>query len=245
MSNDETNPDQLRRITAWDIEAANLSANFGVILCVGFKDVGRGQAEVLSLQHYGWPQNRDIFRAEKKLLKAVSARLQDSDCWLTHYGSDARFDLPYMNTRLLYHNLPPLDRRFPQIDTWKIAKGGLKLSSNRLGAIQEFFGLKDAKNAIKPGLWIKALSGQKAAMDYIEHHCKLDVLVLEEAYLKLRALVPDHPYVNGIGCRVCGSNRLQSRGYHRTRVRVYRRFQCQDCGAWNRATTPVRRATIT
>lgn len=228
------------RILAWDIEASNLAADFGVVLCVGFKEVGAGKPEVLDVLDYVGSDN-DLIKAEKRLLKDVSTRLLESDVWLTHYGT--WYDVPFVNTRLLYHHLPTLPSNYSHIDTWKIARNRLKLRNNRLITISEFLGTKDEKNAIRPEQWIRALGGHSPSMAYIVEHCRRDVLVLEEAYNRLRPLVLDHPnrgLVDGRGgCSVCGSESLKKRGFHITRTRKYQRYQCASCGSWSKGTKPV------
>lgn len=228
------------KILSWDIEASNLAADFGIVLCVGFKEVGRGKPEVYNILDYTGVDN-DLIKAEKRLLKDVSKKLLDSDVWLTHFGT--HYDIPFVNTRLLYHQLPILPPNYAHIDTWKIARNRLKTRNNRLITLSEFLGTDDEKNAIKPEQWIRALGGHSPSMDYIVEHCRRDVLVLEEVYTRLRPLVLDHPnrglVDGGGGCGVCGSNQLQKRGTHITRTRKYQRFQCQDCGAWSKSVKPI------
>lgn len=227
-------------ILAWDIEASNLAADFGIILCVGFKPVGHGKPAVLDILDYR-DKSGDLIRAEKQLLKAVSERLLDCDVWLTHYGT--WFDIPFVNSRLLYHGLPTLPANHSHIDTWKISRNRLKLRNNRLATIQEFLQLPDEKNSIRPEQWLRALGGHKPSMDYIVDHCRRDVLVLEQAYERLKPLVLDHPnrgLVDGRGgCGICGAQALQKRGFHLTRTRKYQRFQCGKCGGWSKSTQPV------
>ena len=226
------------RILAWDIEASSLVADFGIVFCVGFKEVGTGKPEVMSLLDY---DEKDVIRAEKLLLKDVSKRLLESDVWLTHFGT--WFDVPFVNTRLIYHKLPILPPNYSHIDTWKISRNRLKLQNNRLMSIQNFLGTKDEKNAIKPLMWVRALGGHTPSMKYIVNHCRRDVLVLEEAYERLKPLVIDHPnrgLVDGRGgCFVCGKKKLQKRGFHITRTRRYQRFQCVSCGAWSKGVKPL------
>lgn len=232
------------KLLALDIESLSLVADFGIILCIGFKEVGVGRAEVMSLMDYNFDA-RDLFKAEKQLLKDVSKRMLEADVWLTHYGQ--RFDIPYINSRLLYHNLPTLPTTFPHIDTWKVARNTLKLSSNRLKSISTFLGTDDEKNAIRPGIWVRALGGHEPSMRYIVDHCRLDVLVLEEVYNRIRCLVTEHPNKGLIdgrgGCTICGSLHIQKRGFHVTRTRKYQRFQCQDCGGWSKGLKPLEIAT--
>ncbi len=226
------------RVTAWDIEASNLAADFGIVLCVGFKDVGtRARPLVISLYDYFTENDKDLIRAERRMLKDVYARLMDSDTWLTHYG--VRYDAPFVNSRLMYHGMKTLPPSFPHIDTWRVSKYQLKLRNNRLATIQQHLQLEDEKNAIRPEQWIRCLSGHAPSMNYIIDHCRRDVLVLEQAYLRLRPLVKGHPNGNLLrqsdtGCPVCGSETLQSRGFQIAMSRKYRRYQCQSCGSWSK-----------
>lgn len=220
------------RVLSWDIEASNLSADFGIVLCVGFKTVGHGKPKVLNILDYQ-DASGDLIKAEKRLLKDVSAVLLDSDVWLTHYG--AGYDVPFINSRLLYHGLPPVPPNHPHIDTWKVSRYNLKLRNNRLATIQQHLKLAEAKNAIKPEQWLRALGGHRPSMDYIVEHCRLDVLVLEDAYLKLRPLITNHPFhrADAPACPVCGGDSLQRRGHQLTAGgRRYQRYQCSSCGAW-------------
>lgn len=233
-------------ILSLDIEASNLSADFGIILTFGSKVVGKGKPVVLNILDYR-DNSGDLIKAEKKLLKDICETMLSADVWLTHYGT--WYDLVFINSRLLYHNMPVLPPSYPHMDTWKISRNRLKLRNNRLATIQDFLGLKSEKNQIRAEQWIRALGGHRPSMDYIVDHNKRDVLVLEEAYLRLRPLILDHPNKGLIdgrgGCTVCGSEKLQKRGWHITRTRKYQRFQCQSCGAWSRNTKDATKSKTT
>lgn len=227
-------------ILAYDIEASSLSADFGIILTFGSKTVGKGKPVVLNILDYT-DSSGDLLKAEKRLLKDITETMLSADVWLGHYA--IYYDLPFINTRLLYHGLPVLPPNFAQIDTWRISRNRLKLRNNRLVTIQQFLHLKDEKNAIKPEQWLRALGGHKASMDYIVEHNRRDVLVLEEAYNRLKPLVLDHPNKGLIdgrgGCGVCGEKKLEKRGFHITRTKKFQRFQCKACGSWSKGTKPV------
>jgi uncharacterized protein YprB with RNaseH-like and TPR domain len=227
-------------LLAFDIEASNLNADFGIVLTFGSKIVGKGKPEVINILDYVG-EDKDLIRAEKRMLKDICKVMLASDVWLAHFG--IHYDLPFLNTRLLYHGLPVLPPNFPFIDTWKIARNRLKLRNNRLVTISEFLGTKDEKNAIKPEQWLRALGGHRASMAYIVEHNRRDVLVLEETYLRLRPLVLDHPNRNLVdgrgGCGICGESKLQKRGFHVTRTRKYQRYQCTGCGGWSKGTKPL------
>lgn len=233
------------KLLSWDLECSNLSADFGIILCAGFKEVGKGKPEVLNLLDYTGA-DEDLIKAEKRLLKDITAKLLDADSWLTHFGT--WYDIPFVNSRLLYHGLPVLPAAFPHIDTWKTSKNRLKLRNNRLITISEFIGTAEEKNAIKPEQWLRALGGHRPSMAYIVEHCRRDVVVLEEVYNALRPLIVDHPnkgLVDGRGgCPTCGEQKLQKRGYHFTKTRRYQRFQCSGCGTWSKGNKAIEVAAV-
>jgi hypothetical protein len=227
-------------IKAFDIEASNLAADFGIVLCCGFKDVEKGTPKVFNILDYRSSTDTDLIRAEKRLLKDIAEELLKADVWLTHYGQ--RYDVPFINTRLLYHNMPILPANFNHIDTWRVSRNHLKLRNNRLVTISEHLKTLNEKDAIKPEQWIRALGGHRPSMNYIVNHCRKDVLVLEQAYLRLRPLVLDHPN-RGVGakggCRYCDKGHLIKRGTARSRTRLYQRYQCKSCGAWDKSVKPI------
>lgn len=231
-------------ILGFDIEASSLSADFGIVLTFGSKVVGKGKVQVLNILDYR-DESGDLIRAEKRLLKDISKVMLEADVWLGHYA--CWYDVPFLNTRLLYHRLPILPPNHALIDTWKISRNRLKLRNNRLVTISGFLKTLDEKNSIKPEEWIRALGGHRPSMNYIVEHNRRDVLVLEEVYNLLRPLILDHPNKNLIdgkgGCGVCGSKKLQKRGYHLTRTRKYQRLQCQDCGRWSTDPKPLMKLT--
>lgn len=226
------------RILAYDIEASNLAADFGIVLTFGSKFVGEGKVDVLNILDYS---DGDLIHAEKRLLKDICTRMLTADVWLGHFST--WYDLPFLNTRLLYHRLPILPANFAQLDTWKISRNRLKLRNNRLITISEFLGTQDEKDAIKPEAWLRALGGDRRAMRTIVEHNRRDVLVLEQVYLRLRPLVLDHPNKGLLdgrgGCGVCGEHKLEKRGYHLTRCKKFQRFQCRGCGSWSKSTKPL------
>lgn len=225
-------------ILSWDLETSNLNADYGIILCAGFKTVGKGQGTVISVQDY----EGDILKRERALLKDLSAELLAADCWLTWFGT--YFDIPFLNSRLLYHKLPVLPANFTHIDGWKVSRNRLKLRNNRLNTVQEFLGTETAKDAVLGPVWIKALAGCHKSLKYIINHCKKDIKALDEVYQRLRPLILDHPHAALTGsrgaCGVCGSNTLQARGYRLTRTKKFQRFQCQSCGHWTSSAKPVK-----
>lgn len=147
------------------------------------------------------------------------------------YHNGDKFDFKKLHARLVYHDLDPLP--YPiRIDTLKQAKKHFKFSSNRLDYLGKFLGI-DRKIPMSYGLWLKCIKGDKAALKRMVDYCKQDVYLLEEVFYRLEPYI-DVPtsYDSSKSCPKCSSSNLQKRGFHRTKVGKYQRFQCNDCGAW-------------
>lgn len=224
----------LPNILIWDLECTNLSANFGYILCASFKVFDSDKISIISITDF--PEFQRNPTNDYFVVKELAKVLREADMWVTHYGS--RFDVPYLQARLLYHKLPILPN-IQHVDTWRIARYKMKLNSNRLASITGFFGFEE-KTPLTGPIWVRAAAGHKPSIKYVEQHCKQDVLVLEQVYKKIRPLSTTHPSIalmNGdeIGCPNCGSKKVHRRGDYLSRLHRYQRFCCQACGAWSRA----------
>lgn len=230
------------RILCWDIESSQLHADFGGIFCVGYKWVGEPMktTKVISTQDINGACKccKRIVNPldDKGLLERLYPILAEADGWLTWFGEF--FDEKFVNTRLIAHHLPPLPPVF-HIDGWRTAKYKLRLSSNRLKSVQAFLDLPESKTALLPKAWIGALNGDTDSMGYLIDHCRRDVVVLEQAYARLKPLITKHPNFNLFNgtvrelCPNCGA-KVQYRGTHYTPTRTYQRFQCRNCGKWGR-----------
>jgi hypothetical protein len=87
--------------------------------------------------------------------------------------------------------------------------------------------------------WVGCMEGDEASMEKMLEYNISDVELTEELYLRLLPWIKNHPN-HGLYktekevCPTCGGNHYHGRGYATTRVGVYHRFQCQDCGTWFR-----------
>ena len=158
---------------------------------------------------------------------------------VAHYGQ--KFDRRYLNTRFMaagYHGgLPP----YPLFDTCLQARRFLKLRSNRLWNIANFFKL-DQKTVLDWEDWKKAQHGNKAAMRQVALHCRQDIVTLEQVYILLRGVTHLHFNVGVMEgakddkmCRNCGSTSLRRHSHsHHTTANRYPLYHCRKCGAWVR-----------
>jgi len=221
------------KVILWDIETTNLNANFGFVVCFGWKELGEEKAHVISITDF--PSFGKDCTNDKEVVNRAAAVLSCADIWVTWYGQ--RFDEPFVNSRLLSHGLkrmPPI----PHVDGWRIAREKLKLHSNRLASVCSFLGLED-KTPIKSQAWIRAMAGHRPSIKYVVDHCRQDVQVLEQAYLKIRPLSTTHPNLALIterpnSCPICGEwGKITAQGWKITRSNKARRYQCQKCGGWS------------
>lgn len=218
------------KILLWDLETTHLKADFGTLLCAGYKWLGEKKIYV--------PTIADTKRFQRDptddydLVKSFAEVLREADIWVTYFGKG--FDVKFMQAKMLEHGLGILPNT-PHVDLYFVVKQNLALSRKSLGNVATFLNFEAAKTPVDGRTWKKAMAGSRAALKYIVDHCRADVALLEEAYLMLRPLVRQHPRVAQAiePCRVCGGTRLQRRGLA---VRVTKgeryRWHCQNCGSW-------------
>lgn len=229
----------MAKIYGFDIETTNLSADFGFMICACVRDFELNKTTTFRIDDYkGFKLDRtDDFY----LVRDLRDKLEEADVICGHYSS--RFDLPYLNSRLLFHDthvVPPI----PHIDTWRIARNRLAMTRNSLASLAEFFNGHNEKTHVDKQIWIRASAGHRDAIDYIVDHCQKDVLVLQDVYEVIRVLAHDHPNVNLAStnfvnktdpqCPICGSEHLQKRGTIIAKTRISQRYHCRNCGAWSR-----------
>jgi DNA polymerase elongation subunit (family B) len=233
------------RILFWDIEASTLEAEWGRIFCIGYKFLGDKKPTIISCLDA--PDYEDNPGSDRYVLEEFSKVYSAAHITVAHYGR--KYDLPYVQTRLLFHGLPVLPPT-PMCDTWRVARDNLKLKSNRLANIVDFLDVTQ-KTPLRPSVWRAAAAGHKPSLRYIEDHCLADIEALADTYIRLRPLMTRHPNVNiaalnlmGLdACPNCGAGaeRLQRRGRYVSLARVCARFQCQSCGSWHQG--PPRKPT--
>ena len=220
----------------FDIEATNLNADFGYILCISWKFLGNDRVHTISIVES--PSFKNDPTDDSYVVGEFQKVSESVDMIVTWYGT--RFDVPFVNSRLLYHDLPILPP-IPHVDGWRIAKYKLKLHSNRLASVLAFLNLPD-KTPLSGPIWQKATAGHKQSIKYVVEHCEQDVRMLEKAYLKIRSLTAQHPnlaltspYHTGIMCPVCKSQKMQKRGFQINQgLTIFQRFRCMDCGKWSK-----------
>lgn len=216
------------RILSFDNETSHLKADFGTLLCWGYKWLDEKKVHVPSLLTHPGKHMID----DRPLVKHVHEIMGSADMWVTYFGKG--FDVPFLNSKFLEYGLSILPN-IPHVDLYFTVKSNMSLSRKSLQNVAYHLDLEAKKTPVEGRIWKKAMIGDQKSLLYIIKHCRSDVLLLEEAYLRLRPLVRTHPRVSGFGpCRYCGSTRLQRRGIAITKLKnEQQRIQCQACGGWD------------
>jgi uncharacterized protein YprB with RNaseH-like and TPR domain len=219
------------KILIFDIESSGLKGDFANCFCFGYMYHGEKKAHVLSVFDITAPCpccHRIDTSRDDRLMRRVHKVMSEADMWVTWYGKG--FDWKFLNTRILDAGLPLLPDT-PHVDLYYTAKHKLALTSNRLANVQEFLRLPTEKTQLTKRIWRKAQTGHVGSLRYIIDHCEKDVLVLDQAYAKLRPYVKQHPRVGGKdGCRICGGPLISHKLRMTTILGPQRQYQCKACG---------------
>src|SRR3990167_5447331 len=163
------------RIGYLDIETTGLNANFDYIVSWCIKPEGSNKFD------YGIITKKEIcddYTFDKRLVIELCKSFENYDVLYTHFGSDRKFDVPFIRTRAydwkLEHLLPNYMEAFI-MDTWPIARNKLKLHSNRLDVIADLLDIKTKKTKVLPRIWREAKVGRANALNYVFDHNKKDV----------------------------------------------------------------------
>jgi hypothetical protein len=175
---------------------------------------------------------------DKKVVKALRAAIVEADEIVYHNGK--KFDFKKLNTRVIAHRLDPMPKP-REVDTLIQARKHCAFTSNRLDYIGKFLGVGQ-KVVTSQSLWLRALNGEREAVDEMMKYCPGDVILLESVFKVLQ------PYIDvgynqnldiymGDRCPRCQSSNKQQRGWSNTLTCRYKRFQCKNCKGWFQSKT--------
>lgn len=228
------------RVLLIDIENHDLHADYGWFICGCWKVMGEDKIHTVSLLDYPKYINRTSKHFypnyDAPAVQEYIRQISDADILVGHY--EIYHDFPYLQTRAVIHNQDTLPPDIQLQDTWSIAKHKMKFGSNRLASLERALNIKFHKTQILPEYWAKASWGHKPSLRYIVEHCKQDILVLEEAYKRIRGLSTTHPNVclpGGVdGCTKCGAvGTMERRGRRITKSSIAQRYYCRTCRSWS------------
>jgi len=196
------------------------------VICVAYKWEGDKKVHTLK-----WDKGDD-----KKMLEDLFPVLQEADEIVAHNGD--RFDIPWVNTRLLKHGLGPAPI-WKSLDTLALARKRFRFNSNRLDYIAKFL-FKEGKMETSFGLWRDiVLDNCQKSMKKMVKYCAQDVRLLERIWGEL------HKYHNpkihaGVlagrekwSCPRCTSFKVgKSKTRYTAAGTVQHQMKCKKCGGY-------------
>jgi len=194
------------------------------IICICYKWMG--EREVHSLT---W----DNKQCDKSMLKKISKIILDADEIVGHNGD--RFDIKWINGRLLKHGLDPLGQ-LTTTDTLKISRKMFNLNSHKLDYLGKYLKLGEKLDTGGFNTWKKVcLDKCENSLKKMVKYCKQDVKLLEKVYKKILTYgnsINKGRILHGkeLSCHSCGSLDVISHGYaYRKNGLKKKRVQCKDC----------------
>lgn len=182
--------------------------------------------------------SRHDFDKYEDFVFALWSILDEADIAIAHNGR--KFDDRMANRFFIKVGLTP-PAPYRSIDTLQAARAYFKFQGNSLNELGEYLEVGQKEKVTYADLEEDFMSDNpsRATLKAMEKYNKQDVVLLENVYLKLRPYIKNHPNLAIISqkpntCVACESDHLQSRGYAVSNSAVYKRFQCQTCGKWQR-----------
>jgi len=214
----------------WGLWNQNVSVNQMVssteVICFGARWYGQKKVQFSSIHHDG----------KEAMLKAIHELIDQADAVVG--WNSASFDIKHLNREFLENGLlPPSPHK--DIDLMRVAKQKFRFPSNKLEYVANKLGVGSKVKHSGFELWVKCMAGDEKAWREMKKYQIQDVNLLVELYEKLLPWIKNHPNRALIdsrpdACVNCGGDHLQSRGTEVTGTGVYRKYQCQSCGKWQR-----------
>lgn len=169
------------KIVVYDCEASGLNSDNSTLLCGVVRELG-GKEKVFVNKKLGKDGIND-----KEIVKAIRDELNTADLVITFYGLG--YDMRLLNTKLLGYGEKMADKKL-HIDLYRVAKGVFNTSRRNLDTIARFLKVPSEKTKISWDVWREAaINGDKKALAEIVHHCRMDVRVTEQVFIRLKGLL--------------------------------------------------------
>lgn len=173
----------------------------------------------------------------KKMLQRIHGLIDEADA-IVHYNG-MKFDMPTLNKEFVSAGMTP-PSPYKQVDLYQTARTQFRFPSNKLDYIVKTLGIGEKTRNRGHELWTECMAGREQAWKEMEKYNRQDVHLLELLYDKLMPWIRSHPNHGTYdepgrhACPNCGSTKLQRRGYSRSLVNKFARYQCTKCGGWSK-----------
>lgn len=213
----------------------NIVTEGGWLICASWRWLGEDKIHTIQLT-----KDEVLACDDSKIIATFWELYSQADAIVAHNAQ--QFDDKMIKARAAFHGFPPLPT-VKVLDTLVLAKKHLRLPSNKLDSLGEYFGLGRKIDNGGISLWKRVQAGDQAAMKEMVDYCKQDTELLTQVYLKLRAIGHAGSDFNAAlyyddektRCRRCGSEHVHPTGRtSNTGLSVFNEFRCDDCGATQR-----------
>lgn len=165
------------KVAVFDLETTGLRAGFGRVLC----------GSVLSYpseEMFTYTTDPSRVYDDRTVAKELRDKLDEHQLLVTWNGK--KFDMPFLNTRLVANHMNRLPRKF-HLDLIYYAKGwhGIDPGGASLERVGAFFGLDETKMVVDQEVWARANAGDPRALAVIVKRCESDVRMTYDVYWKL------------------------------------------------------------
>lgn len=225
------------KILYFDIETTNLRADFGEVLMMGYKWHNEDDYHLISsIDYKGW-EKLPVEKRDKYLLEDIYKIICEAEVLCGHYSK--KFDHRFIQTRLLIHGMKPIPD-ITHVDTFMTAKYQMALQSNKMKNIAIALGCDEQKSEVAKNIWRRANAYDVDAIKQLQSYCIQDVKTqfsMTQKLLPICRSMPNWNLLTGekqIQCSGCGSRKVKPFGIKHTKVNIFQRYKCSNCGKWMR-----------
>lgn len=195
------------------------------MMCFGAQWLGEKQVVFKSVHHHG----------KDEMLNRLWALIDEADV-LVGWNSKA-FDHKHIGREFIEAGLkPPSPTR--DLDLMLEAKKRFRFPSYKLDYVSKRLGVGQKVQHSGFDLWLGCMAGNKKSWAEMRKYQIQDVKLLVDLHEVMKPWIKNYPNTSTnefeMECVVCRSTNLQRRGFENTNTTRYQRYQCQDCGKWNR-----------
>lgn len=223
----ETMPMEYRGFGLWNqnIGINQIAAN-DYMACFAAKFLGENRVHF----HSVWDDG------PRKMALALHRLIDEADA-VVGWNSD-KFDLRWANRVFLEQDKSP-PSPYVKVDLMKSVKRQILLPSNKLDFVSRWLGLGGKLRTGGFDLWADVMADDPKAHSKMRRYNIRDTRLTEQVFNRLQSKgwikgLPNAAIMGGHVCSHCGSEKLQARGFHLTKTRRYKRWQCRDCGGWSK-----------
>ena len=207
------------------------------LLSFSAKWLGEKEIVTLGLPYYDDYDSENI--CDKKLCEDLFKLLDSADIVVAHNLKG--FDWKVAQTRFLLNGLPHISPT-KLVDTLHIARSNFRFPTNKLDTLARQLGVGEKLKHSGASLWLGCLQGDEQSWAEMLEYNTVDVTVLEDVYMKLRAYDKRHPNIAlmyddcEIRCVCCGSTDLKLTDKKSfTGTSEFDVYECNNCGKHNRS----------